>query len=310
MKTKSYILLLFAWLTVVPSFSQQLPQYSQYLLNDFVLNPAIAGSKDYFEAKSNHRFQWVGITDAPRTFVLSMNGPFKFKNMGIGGYLFTDVTGPTSRVGAYGSYAYHIQLNSEIMLSMGLFGGIMQYNLDATKLSLLDQGDPLVGLGVESVIIPDAGFGLYGYSDQYYFGVSIPQLLQNKLKLGDTTQVLGKLQSHYFLTGGYIFDIGSDVKIEPSVLLKAVIPVPMQLYISVKAIYQNMVWLGLSYRTYDAMSVIMGYNYKNQLTIGYSLDFTTSDLKSYSGGTHELMLGIRFKKVNQIEKTKRVGLIE
>ena len=196
------------------------------------------------------------------------------------------------------------------MLSMGLFGGIMQYNLDATKLSLLDQGDPLVGLGVESVIIPDAGFGLYGYSDQYYFGVSIPQLLQNKLKLGDTTQVLGQLQSHYFLTGGYIFDVGSDIKIEPSVLLKAVVPVPMQFDISVKTIYQNMVWLGLSYRTYDAMSVIMGYNYKNQLTIGYSLDFTTSDLKSYSGGTHELMLGIRFKKVNQIEKTKRVGLIE
>jgi type IX secretion system PorP/SprF family membrane protein len=279
-------------------------------LNDYVLNPAIAGSKDYFEAKSNHRFQWVGITDAPRTFILSMNGPFKFKNMGIGGYLFTDVTGPTNRTGAYASYAYHIQLNPAIKLSMGLFGGIMQYNLDATKLNLLDKGDPLVGKGVESVIIPDAGFGLYCYAEKYYMGISIPQLLQNKLKLGDTTQVLGKLKSHYYLTAGYKFDATKDLVIEPSILLKAVVPVPLQFDISIKTIYQKMVWLGLSYRTYDAMSVLIGYHYKNQLTIGYSMDFTTSDLKSYSGGTHEIMLGIRFKKNREAINPAGTGLID
>lgn len=291
--------------------AQQLPQYSQYLINDYVLNPAIGGSKAYYETKSNHRFQWIGITDAPRTFILSMHGPLKAENMGVGGYLFTDVTGPTSRVGAYGSYSYHVQLNETMKLSMGLFGGIVQYNIDGSKITLVDKTDPLGSVGIESAIIPDAGFGLYWYTEDYYLGASIPQLLQNKLKLSDTTNLTGKLNSHYYLLGGYKFKIGTDFEIEPSFLMKMVIPVPMQFDISSKVIYQKMVWVGASYRTFDSMSALIGYSFEEKILFGYSFDFTLSDLKNYNSGTHEVMLGLRFasSKKKKIEK-KEEGLFE
>ena len=291
--------------------AQQLPQYSQYLINEYVLNPAIGGTKAYYETKSNHRFQWVGITDAPRTFILSMHGPLKAENMGVGGYLFTDVTGPTSRVGAYGSYAYHVQLNETTKLSMGLFGGIVQYNIDGSKITLVDKTDPLGSMGIESVLIPDAGFGLYWYTEDYYLGASVPQLLQNKLKLSDTTNLTGKLNSHYYVMGGYKFKIGTDFEIEPSFLMKMVIPVPMQFDISSKVIYQKMVWVGASYRTFDSMSALIGYSFEEKILFGYSFDFTLSDLKNYNSGTHEVMLGLRFasSKKKKIEK-KEEGLFE
>ncbi|MBN4072213.1 type IX secretion system membrane protein PorP/SprF [Flavobacteriales bacterium AH-315-E23] len=279
------------------SQAQQLPQYSQYLINDYVLNPGITGSKEYFEAKTNHRFQWVGLTDAPRTFILSMHGPIKAKNMGVGGYLFTDVTGPTSRVGAYGSYAYHIDLNGDDMkLSFGLFGGIMQYNIDGSKISLADQTDPLNKIGIESILIPDAGFGTYWYGKQHYLGISVPQLLQNKLKLSDTGNEIGRLTSHVFVMGGYKFEVGGDFEVEPSVLMKYVAPTPVQFDLSAKVIYQKMFWLGGSFRTDDAMSVLVGYSFEEKLFFGYSYDFTITDLKNYSSGTHEVMLGIRFDR--------------
>jgi len=308
-KTHFFFVLLLVVSTISIGLSQQIPQYSQYLINDYVLNPAIGGSKNYFEAKSNHRFQWVGITDAPRTFILSINGPLKKKNMGVGGYIFTDVTGPTNRFGAYFSYAYHIKLNSELKLGMGLFGGIMQYNIDGSKISLLDKADPLIGKNIESITIPDAGFGLYGYTDRFFLGISIPQLLQNKLKINDTTQIQGRLKSHVLIMTGYRFEAGNDFEFEPSILLKTVSPVPIQFDISTKIYYQKMIWIGASYRTHDAMSALLGYVYKEQLLIGYSFDFTTSNLKNYSDGTHEIMLGIRFENNKSSSTASQKGLV-
>ena len=277
------------------SYAQQLPQYSQYLINDYVLNPGITGNKDYFEAKTNNRFQWVGLTDAPRTFILSMHGPIKTENMGVGGYLFTDVTGPTSRVGAYGSYAYHIDLNGDDMkLSLGLFGGILQYNVDGSKITLAQEADPLATIGIESILIPDAGAGAYWYGDKYYLGVSVPQLLQNKLELPSNGSEIGKLTSHYFVMGGYKFELDGDFEVEPSFLMKYVAPVPVQFDLSARVTYQRTFWVGGSYRTDDAMSVLIGYSMQEKLFFGYSYDVTTTDLKNYSSGTHEVMLGMRF----------------
>ena len=276
-------------------YAQQLPQYSQYLINDYVLNPGITGNKDYFEAKTNNRFQWVGLTDAPRTFILSMHGPIKAENMGVGGYLFTDVTGPTSRVGAYGSYAYHIDLNGDDMkLSLGLFGGILQYNVDGSKITLAQEDDPLATIGIESILIPDAGAGAYWYGDKYYLGVSVPPLLLNKLDLTGNGNEIGRLVSHYFVMGGYKFELDNDFEVEPSFLMKYVAPVPVQFDLSARVSYKQTFWLGGSYRTNDAMSVLIGYSMQEKLFFGYSYDVTTTNLKNYSSGTHEVMLGMRF----------------
>ena len=293
------------------SEAQQLPQYSQYLINDYVLNPGITGSKDYFEAKTNHRFQWIGLTDAPRTFIMSMHGPVKVENLGVGGYLFTDVTGPTNRVGAYGSIAYHLNLNADDMkLGFGMFGGVMQYNVDGSEITFADKTDPLNTMGIQSIIIPDAGAGVYWYGDKYFLGVSVPQLLQNKLKFSDSADVIGRLTSHYFVMGGYRFEVSSDFDIEPSFLMKYVQPTPAQFDISAKIIYQKKIWIGGSFRTDDAMSVLLGYSLEEKLFFGYSFDFTTTDLKNYSSGTHEVMLGIRFSKKEELPKEESEMLFE
>src|SRR6266550_1116049 len=120
---KVVLLLFFA----TGAVAQQLPQYTQYMFNDFVMNPAIAGRNNFWEAKSNNRYQWQGITDAPRTYILSLQGPFKNLKMGIGGNIFTDIVGPTRRTGFNMAYAYHIKLNSTYKLSFGINAGVLQY---------------------------------------------------------------------------------------------------------------------------------------------------------------------------------------
>ncbi|PIZ06315.1 MAG: hypothetical protein COY57_02650, partial [Flavobacteriales bacterium CG_4_10_14_0_8_um_filter_32_5] len=154
-------------------------------MNDFLINPAIAGVNNYFEGKSGHRYQWEGITDAPRTYTLSVNGPTKNEKMGLGGYLFTDVVGPTRRTGFNLAYSYHVKLNDNLKLAFGLSAGLLQFTIDGSKITLRDEGDAIITNGVQSVLIPDAGFGTYLYHKKFYLGFSAPQLLNSKVKFFD-----------------------------------------------------------------------------------------------------------------------------
>lgn len=275
--------------------AQQLPQFTNYMINDYVINPALSGTKDYFEVKSNNRYQWVGITDAPRTFTLSANGPYKSKNMGYGGYVFTDITGPTRRIGLTLSYAYHLKINDTYKLSLGLNGGLLQFSVDGSKITLRDQNDLALSSGVQSVIVPDFGFGAMLRHDKFYAGVSVPQLYQSKLKFFDyTTSTLSKLATHFYVMGGYKYDLNDKIRLEPSVLIKYVSPAPVKIDIGVRAIYKEMMWAGVAYRTKDAITALVGYTYQNYLTFAYAYDMTTTNLRNYSTGTHEIMFGLRF----------------
>ena len=157
---KNYIVILVLILSGSAVFAQQLPHFSQYYLNDFLINPAVAGTRDYFEGKSSHRYQWEGITDAPRTYTLSVNGPMKNEKMGLGGYLFTDMVGPTRRTGFNLAYSYHVRLNETLKLSFGLSAGLLQFMIDGSKVTLRDEGDVILTNGVQKVLVPDAGWNL------------------------------------------------------------------------------------------------------------------------------------------------------
>ncbi|MGZ4054026.1 MAG: PorP/SprF family type IX secretion system membrane protein, partial [Bacteroidia bacterium] len=287
--------------------AQQLPQYSNYMINDFVMNPAIAGTNDYYEGKSNNRYQWLGITDAPRTYILSVNGPSKDLKMGMGGILFTDIVGPTRRTGFYLSYAYHLQVAEKVKVSLGLSGGLLQFMVDGSKITLRDPADMVISNGLQSVLIPDFGAGIYAYSTdhKWYAGVSVPQILQNRLKFFDnTTTSLSKLATHYYASAGYKFSIGEDFKIEPSTCLKYVKPAPFQFDLGIRAIYKDKFWIGGAFRYLDAISAMVGYTMQENITFAYSYDFTTTNIKKYSTGTHELMIGIKFHK----QESKGKGL--
>ena len=284
-------------------YSQQLPHFSQYFLNDFLINPAVAGSRGYFEGVSTHRYQWEGITDAPRTYTLSVHGPTKNLKMGLGGYLFTDIVGPTRRTGFNLSYAYHLKLNESLKLSLGINAGILQFMIDGSKITLREADDALIINGVESDLVPDAGFGMYLYHQNYYFGFSAPQLLNTKVKFFEEGQnPTGTLPSHFFLTGGYRIHATEDFTIEPIVFVKYVSPTPVQFEGTVRIIYKDMLWISGTYRDKDAITASIGYIINNSFTIAYAHDFTTTNIKNYSDGTHELMIGARFYSVSNKKK--------
>lgn len=280
---------------VLGGSAQQLPQYSQYMLNQMAINPAVAGTDDYSEVRSNSRHQWIGITDAPRTYMLTLQGPIKDKNMGLGMGIYTDIVGPTRRTGIHAAYAYQVKIKKDIQLSMALSAGILQWGIDGNKLKLRDDGDQQLLTTYQTALVPDFGAGLYLYQKKkFYFGFSLPQLHQAPIKLYPGAYKNSRIISQFNFNGAYTFEIGDDFKIEPSYLLKFEVPAPLKLDLGTRVIYKDQIWLGGAWRIKDAVSMIVGYIYDDYLTIGYSYDVTTTKLKSYSSATHEVMLGIRF----------------
>jgi len=298
-------LMLMLFVSVIQA--QQLPLYSNYLMNKFIINPAVAGTQDYFMVATNNRYQWVGITDAPRTHILSVNGPHRTKSIGFGGAVFSDVTGPTSRTGAYVAYAYHFKIKENAKLSLGLSGGVLQYKVDGTQITLKEQGDYALMNSVQTAYVPDFGFGAYYYTDKLYIGLSVPQFIQSRLKFFETaTASLSKLTGHYYLNAGNKFRIANDWEIEPSILLKWGPPAIPQLDLSAKVIYQDYLWAALSLRTQDAFSVMLGYRTKNdKLLFAYAYDQPITNISKYSYGTHEIMVAAKFNnlKSEQMESS-------
>lgn len=298
-KIVTYLTALLVLVFISQGYAQQLPQYTQYMFNDFVMNPAIAGRNNYWEAKSNNRYQWVGITDAPRTYILSLQGPFKNLKMGIGGTIFTDIVGPTRRTGMNMAYAYHMKLNETYKLSLGINAGILQYSVDGSKIYPHDMGDPILSPNYQSALAPDLGAGLYFYSSKLYVSLGFPQIYQANLKFFTYQQTKNStLAMHFYGLAGYKFNLGEDFILEPAVLVKMVDPVqyhiPLKADLGLKLSYQNKVWIGANYRTKDAVTAMIGYMFKSWLMFGYSYDYSTTHLRNYNSGTHEVMLGMRF----------------
>jgi len=280
--------------------AQQLPQYSQYLLNRYVINPASAGTENYFLGQTNYRTQWEGVKDAPRTYIMSVNGPLKNQKMGIGGYIFSDITGPTRRNGFSLSYAYHLKLNESLKLSLAVNGGMLQYSIDGSEITFQDESDQVRSNIQENNLFPDAGFSFYLYADNYYFGASAPQLIQNEIDFEESiADPTGRLVNHYFITGGYTHTLNSQFDIEPNLLLKYVSPIPMQFEFTLRGIYQDKAWMALSYRQNDAYVLMAGYTLQGNLSVGYSYDIIQSDIRNYSTGSHELMLSIKFNNPDE-----------
>lgn len=276
--------------------AQQLPQLTQYQFNDYVVNPAVAGSRPFFELRSAHRYQWVGIQDAPRTFTFSGSTPLGEK-MGLGGYIFTDIVGPTRRTGVQFSYAYHLRLTEDVKLSLAVSAGILQFLIDGSKIQFHDPGDPVMNDQLLGETLPDAKFGFYLYGPKFWFGATAPQLLQNKVYfLDETNETLSRMEDHYYVMGGYRIPLGEDWKVEPSFLLKYTSPVPPKLDLTATVRYKDTFWLGAGFRTNDAYSAMVGYWLKKTFQFGYSYDIITSNLRNYSTGTHEVMLAITLGK--------------
>ena len=302
MKAIKYIIfVILIWVFAKPANAQQAPFYTQYMFNDYLINPAVAGTYNFFQMRANQRIQWMGITDAPRTMSIAGYGPFKDRPMGYGGYIYNDVTGPESRLFIGGSYAYNIAINDAMRVSGGLTIGLMQYKIDYSIMNFDDEiYDPVTSTNPEARFIPDASIGFYLNSSEFYVGISAHQLFGNKYNTheeSDSTSGISRLTQHLYLAGGYILILNKDFTLDPSALIKYTSATQIQAEINAKVTWQRMVWAGLTYRTSDAISILAGYNYENKIYIGLSYDITTSELRKHTSGTIEVMLGYRFNTI-------------
>jgi type IX secretion system PorP/SprF family membrane protein len=275
--------------------AQQRPLSTLFMTNPFVLNPAVAGTNNYFQVITENRFQWVGFTDAPITNSLSFFGPMVKYPMGWGATLSYDVAGPISVGTVHGSYAYHYNINEDMKISMGLNVGIMQYKIDYAKIDM-EFDDPTMN-AKENYYLPDANLGAYFYSSTYHIGLVVSHVLNNKIKIGTDPTGDSRLKSHFYLTGGYKYYINREWALEPSFVLKKVWPAPFQLDFNARVWYRNMVWGGISYRTQEAISILIGYIWERKIFIGYSYDLVLNPLGAHNYGSHELMLGYRFNDI-------------
>jgi len=269
--------------------AQQLPEYSQYLINPFIINPAYAGNAEGIPIMLSSRHQWVGFEDAPSTQVLSAHGVSK--NYGLGGLIVNDKWGNFNKIGLQLAYAYKTKINNKINFSIGLSASAYQYSLNQTNYNPSDVDDPIISQGKENTFVPNADFGMYtNVKDKWFVGLSVTNLFSKSIKFTSNETKDNKLVRHYFLNGGYVFQITDGIALEPSVLLQSTFVSPFMASVNVRAIYKSDYWVGLSYRTAKDITLMLGLEYK-KFVFGYSFDYSTSQISSYSSGTHEIVLG-------------------
>ena len=281
--------------------AQTKPMFSQYNFNMLTLNPAYAGNRSNLSLNAIYRRQWIGMDGAPDTWMVSADGKLNAVNSASYGIqLYNDQLGIEKSTGIQAYYSHHIALspvnddnagNEEgTTLSVGLGFGIMNYSADFTKLNAVQSGDPRLTL--VNGYTPTAGFGILVHSYKWYVGVSAPSLLRSKVNNDHTANVSSLLDyNELFMIAGYVLGGEHDaVKIKPSVLLKVAQGAPLQCDFSLNAWFNNYFMAGLSYRTKDAIVGMVELQTGSSLRIGYSYDYTTSNLSSYNSGTHEIML--------------------
>jgi type IX secretion system PorP/SprF family membrane protein len=280
--------------------AQQDPLYSQYMFNTLAFNPAYAGSAGVFSAMALSRHQWVGFSGAPSTQTLTVNSPIVSRSMALGGTLLNDKAGPMRQTGAFLDYAYRIRTGEGSQLAFGLRGGINVARADLASLNTVEV-DP-ANADIRGMMMPNFGFGLFWHAPQWYAGLSLPKLVRNSFALEGVPLVSVSEERHYFLMGGYVTDLGPDLKFKPSMMLRVVPGAPVSLDLNGNFLLRERIWFGALYRLGNAFGLMAQYQANDQLRVGYAFDLTTTRLGAYNAGTHELMIAydLRFFQGNAV----------
>ncbi len=304
--------------------AQQRPQYTHYIFNSYLLNPALSGIENYTDVKTGYRSQWTGLDGAPVTAYISVNMPIGQNfiqgdatafpasgglnpasrlytqqyqaaepHHGVGLTVVTDKAGPFTQTNIDATYAYHLGLTSKLNLAVGVSAGFSHNVLNLSELTTADPSDPIVNSLNNNQWKPDLGIGVWAYASNYFIGLSAQQILpQNVYITSKANAYQNKTVPHYFLTGGFKFFLSDEVTLIPSVMLKYIQPIPTTYDINMKLSFADKFWIGGSYRHGDSYAGLVGLNLSSFVNIGYSYDVTTSALNTVSNGTHEIVIGI------------------
>jgi len=312
--------------------AQQLPQFTQYIFNNYLLNPAVTGIENYVDVKMGHRNQWTGLEGAPVTSYLSVNAPlgrnfiqgdataFSGQNgispssrlytqnyqaaephHGIGAMVLTDKAGPITQTNVGVTYAYHLGLTSRMNLSVGVMGGMNRISLNTSEITLTDPNDPAINNSANNgQWKPDVGVGAWLYSSNYFVGLSVRQLLPQNYYFGTSRTTGSPTVPHFYFTAGMKIFMTDEITFMPSVLVKQTSPVPLTYDVNGKFNFSDKFWIGGSYRHNDAASLLAGFNLSSFVNVGYSYDITTSALNTVSRGTHEIVLGLMLNNIYRL----------
>lgn len=301
MKRINIVLLFFVLLTSSELMSQQTPMYSQYMFNMMNINPAYTGNRENPNVTMLMRNQWAGFPGAPRTGSVSYDDRVNDRNHSWGGQMYYDRLGIEKTTGVQGFYSYSAPFNNAT-LSLGMSFGILNYSIDYNRTNPYDAGDSSLQTVIKA-FMPTAGLGALLSGERWYVGLSSPALLKTKITSKNQAVVQrAGAEGHYFLTGGYVMPLSGVVVVKPSVLLKASAGVPVQADLNMNVWFNDVLGVGASYRTEDAVVGLLELRLKQNLRLGYAYDYNISDLQFYNGGSHEFMLryelgGAKGKKI-------------
>ncbi|AWL78888.1 hypothetical protein DKB58_08015 [Capnocytophaga canimorsus] len=296
MKRSNRFVLILMLMFSVFGYSQQESQYTQYMYNTMQFNPGYTGSRGVGSLFGLYRTQWVGLDGAPKTSNLSFHTPIKNKNVGLGLSIHHETIGPQTDTNLMVDFSYTLNLENS-KLAFGIKGTAGFFHIDYNKLRLQDSGDYIFTGGDNRIFSPNVGAGLYWYSDNWYLGLSVPTLLETDVySRNDRSISVLKNTQHYYLIGGYVFDLSDSVKFKPAALSKLAYGAPLQLDLSANFMFNERFVLGAAWRWSAAVSAMAGFQISDRWFIGYGYDFETTELSKYNSGSHEIFLRYEFIK--------------
>jgi type IX secretion system PorP/SprF family membrane protein len=276
------------------SYAQQDYHFTQFNFNKFAINPGYAGSREVLSMTALYRHQWTGFEGAPRTISFSAHSPVADQRLALGLLVFSDRLGVSSQTALYFTAAYRLPLGGGV-LSTGIQGGFLNYKNAVTELNPHDPGDGLLVNDI-SVFAPNVGAGVYWSDERTFVGISVPHMVKNDLTpLGDLSDSkTAFLYRHFYVMGGHVVTLSDNVKMRPSVLFKWVsaeqIDAPFDFDFNLSFLLMDKIWLGGAYRLNDSFDLNSEYQLTDQLMVGYSYDFTLTDLSKVNSGSHEVMV--------------------
>ena len=303
MNRKQIVILVLLMLMGYAVQAQQDPQYTQYMYNQAVLNPAYAGSKESLSLVALYRNQWTGFDGAPKTITFSGHSPVG-ERVGLGLSLISDQHGPIKENNIYADFSYTIPLGNDLKLAFGAKGGVTIHdrNLQSDVVTV-DPGDPLFSENISSAT-PNVGLGGFLYSDKYYLGLSMPNIL-NSVHLDKDGAQYGSEVQHYFITGGYVFQISPNTKLKPSFMVKSSFEAPTSFDLNTNFLFYDRFELGASYRYQESFSGLVGFAFTPNFRLGYAYDHIINDISEASRSSHEVFLQFDVNFPKKVSRSPR-----
>ena len=301
---KIYPIIILLFISVCAN-AQQLPQFTQYMYNTISINPAYAGNRDAISVVGLHRSQWAGIDGAPQTQTLSIHSPLRNEKIGLGVSVINDQIGYENYTYAYADFSYTIDLSPSTTLSMGLKGGMSYYNLEEELMNNVPNNDPFFSGDTFNRWTPNFGAGLFLSSQDWYVGLSAPKFINNDNNDQEGSEYVALEQVHYYLTGGYVFDLSDNVKLRPTTLFKMTNGAPLSVDVSGTVIFNERLYLGANYRFDDAIGGFVDFQVLPSFRVGYGYEYSVSDLQPYTSGSHEILLIYELRLGNTKYKSPR-----